>query len=96
MSFITYFMVQLNKVYENLMVDMRATNSKLWDRGARMISTITSLPKADAMELLKKADGHVKVAIVMHRREVSADDAKALLERNHGKLRSAAGDGRSS
>jgi N-acetylmuramic acid 6-phosphate etherase len=85
----TLSMVQLNKVYENLMVDLRATNTKLWDRGARIIATITSLPKHDAMELLKKADGHVKVAIVMQRRSVGAAEARELLERHEGKLREA-------
>ena len=30
----TVAMVRLGKVYENLMVDLRATNAKLWDRGA--------------------------------------------------------------
>ncbi|MEA2711397.1 MAG: N-acetylmuramic acid 6-phosphate etherase [Phycisphaerales bacterium] len=88
----TLSMVQLNKVYENLMVDLRATNTKLWDRGARIIATLTSLPKAESMELLKKADGHVKVAIVMHRRNVGADDARTLLDRHEGKLREAIGD----
>src|SRR5437016_3394672 len=83
----TLAMVQLNKVYENLMVDLRATNIKLWDRGARIISTLTNLPREAAMELLKKADGHVKVAIVMHRRNVSPEDARALLDRHGGKMR---------
>src|SRR5688572_30920594 len=46
----TISMVQLNKVYENLMVDLRATNVKLWDRAARIVSTITNLPKEQAME----------------------------------------------
>jgi N-acetylmuramic acid 6-phosphate (MurNAc-6-P) etherase len=41
------------------------------------------------MELLKQADGHVKVAIVMHRRNVTADDARMLLEKHDGKLRDA-------
>jgi N-acetylmuramic acid 6-phosphate etherase len=41
------------------------------------------------MELLKKADGHVKVAIVMQRRRVNAQDARALLDRHEGKLRDA-------
>src|SRR5687767_13825920 len=85
----TLSMVQLNKVYENLMVDLRATNTKLWDRGARIISTITNLPKDQSMELLKMADGHVKVAIVMHKRKVVAADARALLARYDGKLRDA-------
>jgi len=88
----TLSMVQMNKVYENLMVDLKASNTKLWDRGARIISTVTNLPHAAAMELLKKADGHVKVAIVMSRRNVTADDARALLERHDGKMRDAIGD----
>ncbi len=88
----TITMVQLNKVYENLMVDLRATNAKLWDRGARIIATLTNLPRDQAMDLLKKADGHVKVAIVMHRRNVSADDARTLLDRHDGKMRDAIGD----
>ena len=85
-------MVQLNKVYENLMVDLRATNQKLWDRGARIISTITDLPREESMSLLKQADGHVKVAIVMHRRNVNAEDARTLLDRHDGKLRDAIAD----
>ena len=88
----TVTMVQLNKVYENLMVDLRATNQKLWDRGARIISTLTNLSREDSMGLLKKADGHVKVAIVMHRRNVNAHDARALLDRHEGKLRDAIAD----
>ncbi|MEO6436464.1 MAG: N-acetylmuramic acid 6-phosphate etherase, partial [Tepidisphaeraceae bacterium] len=88
----TLSMVQMNKVYENLMVDLKATNTKLWDRAARIISIITSLPREQSMDLLKKADGHVKVAIVMHRRNLAADDARALLDRHHGRLRDAVAD----
>ena len=85
----TLAMVRLNKVYENLMVDLRATNTKLWDRGARIISILTGLEKEPALDLLKKSGGHVKVAIVMHKRSVSLNEAQALLERAHGKLRDA-------
>ena len=85
----TISMVQLNKVYENLMVDLRATNVKLWDRAARIVSTITGIAKDEAMTLLKDADGHVKVAIVMHRRKVDAEEARVLLARFDGKLRDA-------
>jgi len=85
----TVAMVRMNKVYENLMVDLRATNTKLWDRGARIIATLTGLPKEDAMALLKESGGHVKVAIVMHKRAVGLDDAQALLQRADGKLRDA-------
>ena len=84
----TISMVQLGKVYQNLMVDMRASNDKLWDRGARMIGMITGLPKCEALELLQRADGHVKLAVVMHRRQVSIEAARDLLEQAGGRLHS--------
>ncbi len=85
----TLSMVQLGKVYENLMVDLRATNLKLWDRGARIIAMLTDLPKDRATDLLKRADGHVKVAIVMHKRGVGRDEALELLKGADGRLRRA-------
>ena len=42
----TVAMVRLGKCYENLMVDLRATNAKLWDRGARIVATLTGFPNA--------------------------------------------------
>ena len=85
----TIAMVQLGKVYENLMVDLRASNEKLRDRGARIISMLTGIPASQAAELLKRADGHVKAAIVMHKRAVSLDEARQLIDRAHGRLRDA-------
>jgi N-acetylmuramic acid 6-phosphate etherase len=83
----TLAMVRLGKVHENLMVDLRATNAKLWDRGARIVATLTGLGRGEAMELLRRADGHVKVAVVMHARSVTADQARALLLDAQGRLR---------
>src|SRR3954470_13914188 len=83
----TVAMVRLGKVYENLMVDLRATNAKLWDRGARIIATLTGLGRDEAADLLRRADGHVKVAVVMHAQGVPADAARELLTRAAGRLR---------
>jgi N-acetylmuramic acid 6-phosphate etherase len=88
----TVAMVRLGKVYENLMVDLRATNTKLWDRGARIIATLTGLPKEQSLDLLTRADGRVKVAVVMHRRGVDAATAQVLLDQAGGRLRAAAFD----
>jgi N-acetylmuramic acid 6-phosphate etherase len=85
----TVSMVRLGKCYENLMVDLRATNQKLWDRGARIIRMLTGLERDQAMELLKGADGHVKAAIVMHKLNVSLDDARDRLGKAGGHLRRA-------
>lgn len=86
----TISMVQLGKCYENLMVDLRATNEKLWDRGARIIRMITGLERDAAMGLLKRAEGHVKVAVVMEKKRVSREEAVRLLNEAGGNLRRAA------
>ena len=88
-SITTIAMVQLGKVYENLMVDLRASNIKLWDRGARIVATLTGLAREEAMEVLRAAEGHVKLAVVMHKRKVSADEGRKLLEADGGRLRKA-------
>jgi N-acetylmuramic acid 6-phosphate etherase len=85
----TISMVQLGKCYENLMVDLRATNAKLWDRGARIVSTLTNLDRQAAIELLKAADGNVKAAIVMHKRQLTLSQATELLQQSGGRLRDA-------
>jgi len=85
----TLAMVRLGKVYENLMVDLRATNQKLWDRGARIIATLTGINREAALDLLKRADGHVKAAIVMQHRSVDLPTATRLLGSHGGRLRDA-------
>ncbi len=80
-------MVQLGKVHENLMVDFKASNAKLRDRAVRFVCTLTGIDRAAALDLLKAADGHVKTAVVMHHRRLSFSDAKAALDRSHGRLR---------
>jgi N-acetylmuramic acid 6-phosphate etherase len=90
-SITTIAMVQLGKVHENLMVDVRATNNKLQDRAERIVATLTGLPREQCRELLRQADGHVKVAIVMHSRGLMPEEARAILANANGKLRDAIG-----
>jgi N-acetylmuramic acid 6-phosphate etherase len=85
----TLAMVRLGKVYENLMVDLRASNDKLWDRGARIIATLTGLDRRQSIDLLNRAEGHVKAAIVMQKRAVDLAAAQNLLDRHGGRLRAA-------
>jgi N-acetylmuramic acid 6-phosphate etherase len=82
----TTLMIRSGRVYENLMVDLRATNDKLRDRAARIISTITGLARPDALVLLTRADGSVKTAIVMHRLGLGIEAAQACLSRAKGRL----------
>jgi len=88
----TLAMVRIGKTYENLMVDLRASNVKLWDRGARIVAMLTGLGRMEAMEALKRAEGHVKLAVVMVRRGVGRLEAEGILEAVGGRLRGAIGE----
>jgi N-acetylmuramic acid 6-phosphate etherase len=85
----TLSMVQLGKCYENLMVDLRASNAKLVDRSIRIIRMITGVEREAAAKFLEASGGHVKLAIVMQKRGVTADEAKRLLDASGGRLRPA-------
>lgn len=85
----TLAMVQLGKVYENLMVDVKASNIKLVDRSIRIIDMIAKCGRERAQTLLDASGGHVKVAIVMEKRGVDFAGAQKLLEASGGRLRGA-------
>ena len=83
----TTAMVKLNKTYGNLMVDLKALNAKLWDRGARIISEVARLTYEEALDVLKQADGEVKTALVMAQRGLSAEESRSRIEDQDGSLR---------
>lgn len=84
----TISMVQIGKVYENLMVDVNSMAcSKLVDRGARIISRVTGVDRPRALELLEQAGGKVKAAIVMHHRNIQREAAEQLLVEKKGNIR---------
>ncbi|HEX5243874.1 MAG TPA: hypothetical protein VFW23_11480, partial [Tepidisphaeraceae bacterium] len=70
-------------------VDLRATNAKLQDRAERIVATVTGEPRERCRELLKEAQGHVKLAIVMQGRKVDAERAREILNNAQGNLRRA-------
>ena len=82
-------MVRLGKTYGNLMVDLRATNSKLTDRAGRIVMALTKLRSAEAQRRLAECDGEVKTAIVAQFRNVSPAQARVLLAAAGGHLRRA-------
>jgi len=77
-------MVRLGKVYGNLMVDLQVTCRKLQDRGERILAGTLGLRREEARELLGRAGGHVKSALVMHLRGVERDEALRLLQEADG------------
>lgn len=91
-TFSSALMVRLNKVYGNLMVDLKATNAKLVRRAERLTSLATGCDAAVARAALDQCDNHVKTAIVMIRCGVSAGDADARLAAVRGSVRLAIGE----
>lgn len=73
-------MVRMGKVYGNLMVDLQVTCAKLRDRGERILEEMLPLGHAEAAELLERAGGHVKTALVMGTLGLDADEARQRLE----------------
>ena len=62
----TAAMIKLGKVHGNLMVDLRSSNEKLRDRSERLVMELTQVTRRQARELLQRAEGRVKAALVMH------------------------------
>jgi len=83
----TATMIQLGKVYGNLMVDLMAVNEKLLDRGTRIIQQLTGLAYDEAEKALLAADKSVKNAVIMVKKECSLQQAESLLAAENGFLR---------
>jgi N-acetylmuramic acid 6-phosphate etherase len=90
----TVAMVKLGKVHGNLMVDLQAVNNKLRDRSVRIVMELTGLPRRRAQALLRRAEGKVKPALVMHFRHVDFEGALRILEESGQSLRNAIEDAR--
>ncbi|MBI5650762.1 MAG: N-acetylmuramic acid 6-phosphate etherase [Chloroflexi bacterium] len=88
----TGVMIRLGKTFGNLMVDVQATNVKLRDRARRIVATAARIAEDEAEQLLARADGEVKTAIVIALARVSADDARRRLRAAGGSVRGALGN----
>lgn len=79
-------MVRLGRVFDGLMVDVRATNAKLVRRSLRMLQTIMACDESAAREALSASGGNVKQAVlVLHGMDPA--EAAAALEASGGRLR---------
>lgn len=82
----TASMILMGKCYQNLMVDVQASNEKLKARAIRIVMQATDCDKALAEETLKQADQNAKLAIMMILSGLDRSQAEALLEKHQGKL----------
>ncbi|HCV66418.1 MULTISPECIES: N-acetylmuramic acid 6-phosphate etherase [Serratia] len=82
-------MVKLGKVYENLMVDVKATNVKLVDRACRIVVEATGAERSQAEAALTQTGFEVKPAILMILAGIDAEEAQQRLQQHDGYLRAA-------
>ncbi|TAG75089.1 MAG: N-acetylmuramic acid 6-phosphate etherase, partial [Burkholderiales bacterium] len=86
-TFSSALMVRLNKVYGNLMVDVKPTNAKLIRRCVSLTMLATGVDEDTAIAALESSNFHVKTAIVMIRRSLGFEAARRLLDRVGGSVR---------
>lgn len=85
----TTAMIQMGKVYENMMIDLQMTNLKLKERAKKVVMTITGIEYDEAAAYLEKAGGHVKTALVMIKAKVTREEAEKRLQKAGGFVRDA-------
>ncbi|MCC2524902.1 N-acetylmuramic acid 6-phosphate etherase [Vibrio coralliilyticus] len=85
----TASMIRLGKSYQNLMVDVKATNKKLVARAARIVMQATECDKQQAVTVLEQTEYDVKLAILMILTGMDIDSARNQLQHQEGFLRRA-------
>lgn len=75
----TGVMIRLGRVHSNLMIDMPATNEKLRNRAVRMVELAAGVTRPMAVQAIREADGNVKLATVIAKKKVSAEEGRRLL-----------------
>jgi len=82
----TTVMIKLGKVYKNLMIDVKATNSKLIERAKNIIINCTSCSKETAEKTFEASNQDVKVAIFMILSNKDRLESLRILDENSGRI----------
>ena len=80
----TGVMIKLGKVYENLMVDVKATNAKLVERSKKIVMEATGVSREEAENKLNDTGFDVKLSIFIILSGLNKSEAKEILEKNSG------------
>ena len=83
----TASMIRLGKSYQNLMIDVKATNKKLIARAIRIVMQATDCSEEEASGMLAQSEYDVKLAILMILTELNLEEAKQQLIKKEGFLR---------
>ena len=82
----TCVMIRLGKVYGNLMVDVKASNEKLYQRAVSIVCAATGENSEAARAALEKCDYHCKTAIIMLLLNMDVQAARKALESSEGHI----------
>ncbi|MEK4427098.1 N-acetylmuramic acid 6-phosphate etherase [Solibacillus sp. FSL K6-1523] len=85
----TATMVKLGKVYENLMVDVNASNNKLVERAKRIVMMATNCSYEQAEQVLNTTNLAVKPAIVMLKTNADFETVQTILSEVNGNTKRA-------
>jgi N-acetylmuramic acid 6-phosphate etherase len=85
-------MTRLGYVYENLMVNVHMQNSKLVERGIRILMSACKIDRETAVHTIKSAGRSVPVALVMLKAKVDKPEAVRRLAKSDGNVRLAIED----
>ncbi len=85
----TASMILIGKCYQNLMVDVQASNQKLVARAIRIVMQATECSREVAESTLALAENNAKLAIMMILADLDKDGAEQLLIQHQGKLQQA-------
>ncbi|KJS08818.1 MAG: acetylmuramic acid-6-phosphate etherase [Hoeflea sp. BRH_c9] len=79
--------VLLGHVHDGMMVNLRADNTKLKERAARIVGSIAGVDDDAARNALEASDGAVKAAVLVARGATDRDDAERRLAQAGQNLR---------
>jgi N-acetylmuramic acid 6-phosphate etherase len=88
----TAAMVQLGHVYENLMIDVKASNRKVSQRMVRILADASGKSLSASEHALRQSGHNLRVALVMLKLRVDAVEAARKLRDAKGHLRAALGE----
>lgn len=85
----TASMIRIGKSYQNLMVDLHASNKKLIARACRIVMQATDCSAEEARRALDRTQNDVKLAILVTTTGMEVDEARKVLLKAGGFLRTA-------
>ena len=87
----TGVMIKYGKVYENLMVDVKASNDKLRDRCKSIVVEATGVSIEEAEKILNETNYNCKLSIFVIISKLDMYSAKKILDESKGYIRRALG-----